>query len=137
MYQEPKQIDPNMVLVSPMNRLGASPNVQHIHFGILKSFLKNSFDRTRPAIGICVEYKSEQGIKKLLEHNRRFSEGNKLLPPMMVGGGTGPLYGSLACTHLNIAFRCLKNGTHSLLGDLGSLLEHPTFKWVALNGHRW
>ena len=61
LYKEPKQLEPNVVLVSPLNRLGASPNVQHIHFGILKSILKNSFDRTRPAIGICVESKSEHG----------------------------------------------------------------------------
>ena len=137
LHQEPKQLDPNVVLVSPLNRLGASPNVQHIHFGILKSFLKNSFDRTRPAIGICIEYRSEQGIKQLLEHNRRFSQGNKLLPPILESATTGPLYGSLACTHLNLAFRCLKNATQSPLGDLWSLLDHPTLKEVALNGHRW
>ena len=48
--------------------------------GILSSFLKNSFDRTRPAIGICIEYKSEEGIRKLLEHNQRFTKGSRYLP---------------------------------------------------------
>ena len=29
----PKQIDPNWILVSPLNRLGTAPNVQRIHWG--------------------------------------------------------------------------------------------------------
>ena len=66
-----------------MNRDGAPPNVQHIHFKILKGFLEKGFDRTRPAVGICVKYLSEQGKKDLLEHNHRFTRGNKLLPLSM------------------------------------------------------
>ena len=66
LYAEPKQLDPSVVLVSPLNRLGASPNVQHVHYGILKSFQKNAYGRTRPAIGICVEYRSEQGGQEAL-----------------------------------------------------------------------
>ena len=108
-YLEAKQIDPNLILVDMHNRLGSSPNVQHIHKGILSSFLKNSFDRTRPAVGICVEYKSEEGIRKLLEYNQRFTKGSRYLPPILENLGT-PLYGSLACTHLNLAFRILKTG---------------------------
>ena len=50
LYPDPKQLDPNQVLVSPLNRLGGSPNVQHIHYGILKSFQVNSFDRTKPTV---------------------------------------------------------------------------------------
>jgi hypothetical protein len=136
LYAEPKQLDPNVVLVSPLNRLGASPNVQHVHYGILKPYQKNSYDRTRPAIGICVEYRSDQGIKKLLEHNRRFSQGNKLLP-QIPEGHSGPLYGSLACTHLNLAFRAIKNGTPSPIGALEQLMSCQTLKEVALNGHCW
>ena len=136
LYAEPKQLDPNVVLVSPLSRLGASPNVWHVRGGILKSFQKNSYDRTRPAIGICVEYRSEQGIEKLLEHSRRFSQGNKLLPQILEGH-SGALYGSLACTHLNLAFRAIKNGTPSPIGALDELLSCQTLKEVALNGHRW
>ena len=58
--QEPKQLG-----VSPLNRDGAISNVQNIHFKILEE----GFDRTRPAVGICVKYLSEQGKKD-----------NKLLP---------------------------------------------------------
>ena len=136
LYPEPKQLDPNLVLVSPLNRMGASPNVQHVHYGILKSFLKNSFDRTRPAIGICVGYRSEQGIKKLLEHNRRFTQGNKLLPQILEDHA-GPFYGSLACAHLNLAFWAIETGTPSPIGTLGDLMDNKTLKEVVLNGHRW
>ena len=54
---EPRCIDPNLVLVSPNNRLKASPNVCHIHGGILSGVKVNGFDRQRPPIGICVEVK--------------------------------------------------------------------------------
>ena len=136
LFPEPKQLEPNLVLVSPLNRLGSAPNVQHVHFGILRSFQKNSFDRTRPAVGICVQYTSEEGKAKLLEHNRKFTQGCKLLPQLLETGG--PLYGSLACTHLNIAFRCIKNGTWSPIGNLQDLiLEDNTLKEAVTSGHRW
>ena len=137
LFKEPKQIDPNLVLVAPMNRLGGSPNVRHVHYGILMSFLKHAFDRSRPAIGICIEYRSELGIKRLLEHNRRFSSGNKLLPPILAEVVGGILYGSIACTHLNIAFRAIKNDIYSPIGNLGDLMTNANLKEVVLNGHRW
>ena len=80
--KEPKQLDPRLLLVAPLNREGAPPNLQHIHRVILKCFLEKGFDRTRPQIGICIEFKSEAGKKKLLEHNHRFSTGCQLLPPI-------------------------------------------------------
>ena len=135
LYPEAKQIDPNQVLVSPLNRLGSSPNVKHIHYGILQSFVKDSFDRTRPMVGICLEVKSEEGIKKLLQHNERFSSGHKLLPPILAT--SGPVYAALAGNHYNLALRSIKNGTHSPIGNLSSLLDQPTLKEAALNGHRW
>ena len=137
LYPEPKQLDPDKVLVSPRNRLGASPNTKHVHHGILKSFQQNSYDRTRPAVGICVDIKSHEGIKRLLEHNHKFSQGNRLLPPILEQGLTGPVYASLACTHLNLAFRCIKNGTYSPVCDVSSLMDNATLKEVAQHGHRW
>ena len=68
------QTNPSFVLVSPLNRLGQNPNVNRIHYGILGSFKKHSFDRSMPSIGVCVEAQSEEGIRKLLAHN------NRLLP---------------------------------------------------------
>ena len=47
------------------------------------------------------------------------------------------MYGSLACTHLNLAFRAIKNGTPSPIGALADLMSNPTLKEVVLNGHRW
>ena len=63
----------------PLCRDGAPPNVQNIHFKILEE----GFDRTRPAVGICVKYLSEQGKRDLLEHNRRFTRSSNLLPLSM------------------------------------------------------
>ena len=69
LFAEPKQIDPSMILVAPTNRDGAPPNVQHVHYGILKSFMTKGFDRAGPAIGICIKYTSEHGKALLMEQN--------------------------------------------------------------------
>ena len=70
--KEPKQILPQKILVAPQNRNGAPPNVQHIHKTILKSFLTQGYDYSRPPVGVCVEVKSLEGRRKLLEHNKKF-----------------------------------------------------------------
>lgn len=135
LFPEPKQIDPSFILVAPFNRDGAPPNVQHVHFGILKSFKTKGFDRTRPAIGICIKFTSEAGRKKLLEHNKRFSMGNKLLPPI---DEEHAVYGSLATSHYNLALRCLQSGLHSPIGNLADLVsENLNLKDAVINGHRW
>ena len=45
---QPRQINPNFILASPLNWLGQNPNVNRIHYGILGNILKNSFDKSRP-----------------------------------------------------------------------------------------
>ena len=134
-FKDPKQIPPPQVLVAPLNRDGAPPNVQHIHHGILKSFLTKGFDRTRPAIGICVEFKSEEGKKRLLEHNQRFTKSCKLLPQV---DEKVALYGSLAASHLNVALRLIHSSGSSPIGDLAALTaDDESLKDVVQNGHRW
>ena len=135
LFAEPKQIDPSLILVAPHNRDGAPPNVQHVHYGILKSFKTKGFDRTRPAIGICIKFTSEEGKKRLLEHNKRFSKGNRLLPPI---DDEQAIYGSLATSHYNLALRCIQSGIHSPIGSLSDLVEENiNLKEAVLNGHRW
>ena len=109
LFAEPKQLDPSLVLVAPLNRLGAPPNKLHVHFGILKSFKDKGFDRTRPAIGICLKFTSTQGLKSLHDHNKRFSTGCQLLPTIKIEA----IYGSLACSHFNLALRLLQAGAKS------------------------
>ena len=133
--QQPKQLDPDRVFVGPNNRLGASPNVQHVHFGILKSIRDKGFDSSRPAIGICVEYKSEAGRKMCIEHNKRFTTASGLLPPIV--DLPGPVYGTIACSHLNLALRLIKHSCRSPVGALEALLEQPSLKDVVQDGHRW
>ena len=61
LFAEPNQIDRSLVLVAPTNRDGSPPNVQHVHYGILKSFMTKRLDNTKPAMGICIKYTSEHG----------------------------------------------------------------------------
>ena len=112
-WQEPKQLDPSSILVAPCNRDGAPPNVPHIHHGILKGLMDHGFDATRPPVGVCVEFKSPEGKRKLLEHNRRFSASNAQLPKI---DESKALYGSLASSHLNLALRLIQQGAASPVG---------------------
>ncbi len=134
--KEPRQLDPESVLVAPRNRDGAPPNIQHLHQGILKSFVTKGFDASRPQVGICVQFSSASGKHELLEHNRRFSKGVPLLPPI---NEEKALYGSLAGSHFNLALRILKCGSAStVLGDVVSLLaDSPSLDEVTKLGHRW
>ena len=38
---EPKQIDPDKIFVSPYNRMGANPNTKRVHFNIIGSLHKS------------------------------------------------------------------------------------------------
>lgn len=135
--REPLCIDIDAILVSPRNRLGAPPNVCHIHHGIIKGIKNNGWSPTRPLVGIAVEFKTEKGKRLLLEHNERFSRGNHLLPPILVKGHV-VWYGSLAASHLNLALRCIRAGVNSPAGDLKSLLDEDVhLREVVQNGHRW
>ena len=131
--KEPKQIPPQKILPAVQNRNGAPPNVQHIHKTILKSFLVQGYDYSRPPVGICVEVKSPEGKQKLLDHNKRFN--SPLMPPRLEDGVQ---FASIACTHLNTALRFLASGKPSPAGDLSGLLEQqPNLKEAAEVGHKW
>ena len=134
-FKDPKQLDPESILVDPNNRDSAPPNAQYIHHGILRSFSKMGYDVTRPMVGICVEYKSEAGLRKLLEHNKRFS--SPLLPPI---NEQKVRYGSLAGSHLNLSFRAIKVGCAgaSPAGDIRAIADDsPALRDAVLNGHKW
>ena len=142
----PVQLDPDHILVSPLNRLGSAPNVRYLHQGILRSIKTNSYDSSRPKKGVCVKIESQKGIQALLDHNQRFTQSNQLMPPILTGhkgpwyaskNKKGPWYASLACSHLNIALRCIKNGTSSPLGELGSLMDQASLRDAATKGHWW
>ena len=86
-------------------------------------------------MGICVEFKSEKGKRKLLEHDKRFTQGVSLMPHIEESKAA---YGSLAGSQLNLALRLIQAGAASPAGDLGSFsLENESLKEVAMNGHRW
>ena len=130
---EPKQLDPRALLVDPCNRDGAPPNIQHVHHQILKSFATEGFDRTRPVVGFCVKYTSVEGKSRLLEHNRRFSAGPSLLPPI---DESQAMYGTIAGSHFNLALRILASGIGSPAADLTNLVEGNLGE-IVKDGHRW
>ena len=134
-WKEPKQLDPASILVAPGNRDGAPPNGPHIHSGILKGLMDNGFDSTRPQVGVCVEFRSAEGKRKLLEHNHRFSASNPQLPFI---DESKVLYGSLASSHLNLALRLIQQGAASPVGDLRGLCEKDrVLADTVQNGHKW
>ena len=59
------------------------------------------------------------------------------MPALKEDLSSGPVYASLACTHLNIALRCIKNQVESPMGDLQSLMSQATLSDTVTNGHRW
>ena len=134
-WKEPQQLDPSPILADPCNRGGAPPNVPHIHHGILKGLMDNGFDATRPPVGVCVEFKSPEGKRKLLEHNRRFSASNAQLPKI---DESKVLYGSLASSHLNLALRLIQQGAASPVGDLKDLVaKDRVLADTVEKGHKW
>ena len=139
-YPEPIQIDPRHILVSWLNRQGAPPNVQHLHFIIIRSFVAKVYDPTRPQHGIRVEIKSEEGKRRLIEHNRRFTAGCSLLPPISENDllKQRVIYASLAFSHVNLVLRIGLAGLPSPAGDLAKAIEDdPNLKEVVFNGHHW
>ena len=132
---EPKQLQPGALLVDPCNRNGAPPNIHHVHHQILKSFAAQGFDRTRPAVGICVKYTSVEGKSRFIEHNRRFSAGTPLLPPIDVNESQA-MFGTIAGSHFNLALRILASGIGSPAADLTNLVEGSLGETVK-NGHKW
>ena len=133
-FAEPKQLDPSLVLVAPMNRSGAPPNKRHVHFGVLKSFKDKGFDRARPQVGICIKFTSPEGLKALHDHNKRFTKGCQLMPAIK----SEAIYGSLACSHLNLALRLLQAGAKTPIGDLIKILEEiEHLQDFVVSGHKW
>ena len=72
----------------------------------------------------------------MIQVQTRFTSGNALLPPILEGH-KGPWYASLACSHLNMALRCIKNGTRSPICDLKGLMEDSILSDAVVNGHSW
>ena len=137
-FAQPKQLDTDQVLVSPLNRMGAPPNVRHIHDVILHSIVQNGWDSQRPCPGICVKVSDPVAVRQLIDYNLNFIKGSgNLLPPILEQVQSGPVYASLAGTHLNLALKILKHNSSSTQ-DITKLLEAQSdLKDAAGNGHKW
>ena len=138
--KQPRQIEPQKILVAPSNRDGTPPNAQHVHSTILKSFATQGFSKGRPQPGICIKYTTEEGKAKLIEHNKQFSIGNSLLPP--IEENQSEMYGSIASSHLNIALRLLRNNASSPACDLSKVMvgngeSASSLRDTVQHGHKW
>ena len=132
---QPRHVHCSQILTAPANRDGASPNVQYIHHTLLKNFFQKGFDGTRPAVGVLVKISTPEYKQQVLERNRKFSQGNPLMPPIY---DEKIEYASLAASHLNIALRCIYSNTPSPVGNLESLaVEGTSLHNVIEHGHRW
>ena len=117
------------------NRNKSVPNMQYVHQTLYKNIIEDSFDPERLLPGICVLFKDPVKVKENLDWNLSFSSGSSLFPPVRVAEMNK---GSLACTHTNVAFRCIEAGmvsqlTHQKFTAEGDLkLEE-----VVRVGHFW
>jgi hypothetical protein len=69
-----------------------------------------------------------------MDHNKRFYQGNKLLPAI----NEKAMDGSLASSHYNLALRCVQTGLNSPIGNLSDLnAQNANLQYVVLTGHRW
>ena len=82
--------------------------------------MTKGFDKTKPALGICIKYTSEHGKALLMEHNKRFAKGSKLLPAI----NEEAMSGSLASSHYNLALKCIQASLNSHIGTLSDLLAN-------------
>ena len=96
-----QRINPRKILVAPCYRNGAPPNLLHLE-EILKSIDRLGLDVSKFPVGVCIKYETPEGKRKLLEHNMRFSSK---LPPIDENLAQ---YGSIACSHLNLALRIIQ-----------------------------
>ena len=86
------ELAPHTVGLHPLNRGGANPNAQTLHFKILGSFYKDGYDSGRHLPPIVVRCSSDQSRKNLVEHNLRYSEGRPEFPPPRRRQGDGVWY---------------------------------------------
>ena len=131
-YPDAKRIVPQEVGISPLNRLFS---VHQVHNTILKSFVKEGHDPSRPQVGICCEVRKPEKRKSQEEYNVSLSQSSPLMPKTEPGVIQ---YQGLACTHYNVALRLVSNSAYSPNADLNKLKdERPSLAEAASLGHHW
>ena len=131
-YPDAKRLSPQEVGISPLNRLFS---VHQVHNTILKSFVKEGHDPSRPQVGICCEVRDPAKRKSLEEYNMSLSQSSPLMPKTEPGVIQ---YEGLACTHYNVALRLVSNSAYSPNADLAKLKdERPSLAEASSLGHHW
>ena len=114
MHDEPIHIEPDEIGADWTNRMGSTPNISIVHSVIATSLSKDGYDPSKPQIGLCRSFGGHGVLlEKLLQWNQSFSAGDARYPFIHKAKMT---YGSLACTHLNLAGRMFKQGMTTMGG---------------------
>jgi hypothetical protein len=136
-HDSPFELKPHQVGVHPANRGGADPNIQVLHHKVLASFAKDGYDPSRHLAPIVVRCSSEQAKANLQAHNRRFADGRTGFPSV---DEKHMEFGSLAGSHLTLAFRCVEKDVFCLATGSGSKAiaeKQPSLKIAAERGLRY
>ena len=114
MHDEPIHIEPDEIGADWTNRMGSTPNISIVHSVIATSLSKDGYDPSKPQIGLCRSFAGDPDrLEKLLKWNNSFTAGDARYPFIHKAKMT---YGSLACTHLNLAGRMFKEGMTTIEG---------------------
>lgn len=133
----PLELKPHQVGVHPANRGGADPNIQVLHHKVLASFAKDGYDPSRHLAPIVVRCSSEKGKADLQAHNCRFTDGRTGFPSV---DERNMEFGSLAGSHLTLAFRCVESDVLCLATGSGSkdiAEKQPSLKHAMQRGLRY
>lgn len=113
-HDSPIHIQPDEVGADWTNRMGSTPNISIVHSVIAKSLAKDGYDPSKPQIGLCRSFAGHGvQLEKLLKWNQSFTTGDARYPFIHKAKMT---YGSLACSHLNLAGRMFKEGMTTMGG---------------------
>ena len=102
---EPMNIPPHCLAVSPNNRGGQPLTLMVVHQNIIRSFLEDGFDSTRPPVGIVIWFSTTEAKAAAVAHNVRLFGGSALFPPVESDEVKGV---TLLCSHFNVALRCFR-----------------------------
>ena len=133
----PLELAPNTVGTHPLNRGGAAPNIQTLHYKLLASFYREGYDASRHLTPIVVRCTSEQKRKDLVAHNKAYSEGRAELPGV---DEKSMEYGTIAGSHLTLAMRCVAGDVPCKASGFGSKSlgdKQPQLKLAAERGLKY
>ena len=129
---EPIQIRPQRVKPSLVQR---QFSVQQVHNMILRSFIQDGHDPTRPKVGVCCEIRDRKKLQELIDHSKKMADRSPLMPLVEADMVQ---FEALSCAHYNSALDLVRLGRTSPAGDLAKARDTDnTLRAAAMEGHFW